>query len=125
MKKVLIVEDELITAKVLSKLISNNGFEVSGIIKNGEIVASVVKEKNPDLILMDIILQGEKDGISAMEDVRAFSNVPVIYITGYSDNATVERARKTDSSAFITKPYQTDFLVSVINKIFNNLIDKD
>ena len=78
MKKILIAEDEILSAKILSKIVNNEGYEVVDIIKNGDKVVESFKKNKPDLLLMDILLQGKSDGITAVEEIRKFSNVPVI-----------------------------------------------
>ena len=117
MKKILIVEDELIPAKLLKTILTRSNFEVVNISKNAEDAINSAKEKNPELILMDIRLQGDMDGIEAMHIIRQFSDVPVIYLTGNSDFQTKKRADETNSSGYFTKPYDNNELLKAVKEI--------
>ena len=125
MKKILVVEDEAIAAKLLTNFLSREGYEVLDVIKNGNYVTKAVKKNNPDLILMDIMLQGKKDGITAMKEVREFSKVPVIYISGYSDDKTIKNALETGSSNYFTKPYKSRELAKAIKRVFDKNLENE
>lgn len=103
MPRILIVEDERITAEDLKKSLEEAGYKVVGISASGEDALSKVDELNPDLVLMDIKLEGEMDGIEAAKRIRAKFGVPVIYLTAYSDEETVQRAKITEPSGYILK----------------------
>lgn len=125
MKKILIAEDELLSAKILSKIVVNEGYEVVDIIKNGDFVVESYKKNKPDLLLMDILLQGKSDGITAVEEIRKFSNVPVIYITSFSDKPTIRRAKKTTPVEYLTKPIDSSELLKIIKNVFDNCLKHD
>ncbi len=101
--KILIVEDERITAKDIKKSLEKAGHLVLAIVSTGEDAIKFSEEYKPDIVLMDIKLEGEIDGIEAAETIRSKFAIPVIYLTSYSDKSTVERAKKTHPSAFILK----------------------
>lgn len=103
-QKVLIVEDEMIIALMIEKMIINLGHTVIDKVTTGEAAIEVAGKSSPDIILMDIRLQGELDGIEAMEKIREHSEVPVIFITGNSDESYRKRVEKTDPLDFLTKP---------------------
>lgn len=103
-QKVLIVEDEMIIALMIEKMIINLGHTVIDKVTTGEAAIEVAEKSKPDIILMDIRLQGELDGIEAMERIREHSEVPVIFITGNSDESYRKRVEKTDPLDFLTKP---------------------
>lgn len=103
-KKVLIVEDEMIIALLIQKMVENLGHEVIGKLTRGEEAVTVAAEKNPDLILMDIRLQGEMDGIDAVSEIHRKAPIPVIYITGNTDKKYMEKVKGSDYLAFLTKP---------------------
>lgn len=103
-KRVLIVEDELIIALMIERMIQNLGHTVLAKVTNGEAAIEAAKEHNPDIILMDIRLQGEMDGIEAMSEIRRSSNIPVIYITGNSDENYRKRVEESKPLDFLTKP---------------------
>ena len=87
--RILVVEDERITAEDIKDSLNNLGYEVSDLVSSGEEAVKKVEELQPDLILMDIRLEGEMDGIDAVEEIREKYDIPVIYLTAYSDNRTV------------------------------------
>lgn len=109
---VLIVEDDVLLSLVEERLLKKLGYGVAGKAVNGEDAVTKAKELNPDAILMDISLKGELDGVQAMEMIREFSNVPVIYLSGNSDKYNMERARKTDYVDYLVKPITADDLVT-------------
>lgn len=117
-KKVIIVEDDLILNLLYESYLERLGFETKGELVYGKTAIESAKSNNPDLIIMDISLEGELDGIDAMLKIREFSEVPVIYITGNSDPYHVERAQETDYLEYLTKPIEFDDLKQVIEKHF-------
>jgi CheY-like chemotaxis protein len=113
--KILIVEDEIIIAKEIQNSLRGLGYPSSTIVKSGEVAIKIVREIHPDLILMDIMLQGNIDGIQAAEHIRERFDVPIIYLTAYSDDKTLERAKKTEPSGYILKPFEETELRTTIN----------
>lgn len=103
-KGVLIVEDELIIAMMMEKMIQNLGHEVLAKVTKGEDAIQAARNHNPDIILMDIRLQGEMDGIEAMSEIRQDSEVPVIFVTGNSDETYRKRVEESNPLDFLTKP---------------------
>lgn len=102
--KVLIVEDDMLLSMVEERLIKKLGFDVIGKTDNGSEAIEKTEELDPDIIVMDISLKGEMDGIEAMQMIRENSNVPVIYLSGSGDRYSYERAKKTGFTDFLTKP---------------------
>ncbi|WP_069130110.1 response regulator [Rhodohalobacter halophilus] len=115
-KKVLIVEDDLILSLLYENYMDKLGFETEGELVYGKTAIEAAKEADPDLILMDISLEGEMDGIEAMLEIRKFSDVPVIYITGNSDKAHQERAKHTDYADYLIKPIEFNELKASLVK---------
>ncbi len=115
-KKILIVEDELIIQLVNKQIVEQAGYKVCGLAADSASAIQLMKESLPDLILMDIKLEGEVDGIDTMKAIRVFSNVPVIYVTGNSDDMHVKRARETGMSDFLIKPVDFNTLIASIEK---------
>jgi len=103
---ILIVEDEAIIASVISGALKKFGYEVADILNSGEAAVATALQKKPDLILMDIRLQGELDGIAAAEQIQKQMDIPIIYLTAYADETTLERAKKTRPYGYIPKPFQ-------------------
>ena len=118
-KKVIIVEDDLILNLLYESYLERLGFQTEGELVYGKTAIETAKKIDPDLIVMDISLEGDVDGIDAMLKIREFSDVPVIYITGNSDSYHVERAGKTNYLEYLTKPIEFDDLKQAIDKHFS------
>lgn len=115
MNKVLIVEDEMIIALMIEKMLERLGFTVVGKVTSGEEAIEFASSRKPDLILMDIRLQGEMDGIEAIRFIKEKVNTKVIYISGNTDNLYKKRVKKTDCLGFLTKPITITELKKAIN----------
>ncbi len=102
--RVLIVEDDMLLSMVEERLIQKLGYSVVGKVARGMDAVEKALELEPDVIVMDISLKGDMDGIETMEMIREKSGVPVIYLSGSSDRYHYERAKKTDFVGFLTKP---------------------
>lgn len=102
--RILIVEDEVLFAEDLQQQVTDLGHQVVATVIAGEEVLQACAETGPDLVLMDIRLHGAMDGITAAEQLRAHFDLPVIYVTGYADDAVLERARKTEPLGYLVKP---------------------
>jgi DNA-binding LytR/AlgR family response regulator len=103
---ILIVEDESIVALDLATALHEDGYEVIGIADRAEKAIRLFNQHLVDVVLMDIHLAGPKDGIDTVIDLMNIRQTPVIYLTGFTDNETVERVKHTYPSAFLAKPYQ-------------------
>ncbi len=111
---ILIVEDEKIVALDIQNTLENNGFMVTGQADRGEEAIEKAGELHPDLVLMDIGLKGEMDGIEAAIQIRAQFDLPVIFLTAYSNPTVIDRARLAEPFAYIIKPFEERELVSNI-----------
>jgi CheY-like chemotaxis protein len=105
-RRALIIEDETLIAEDLEERLSSLGFSVIASVDSAEEGVTIAIQERPELILMDIRLTGEKDGVQAAEEIRQQIDVPIVYLTAYSDKVTVERAKRTDHDGFILKPFQ-------------------
>lgn len=103
-KKVLIVEDEMIIALLIERMVKNLGHEVVGKVSSGKEAVSVALQENPDIILMDIRLQGQMDGIEAMSIINEKVSIPVIFISGNTDKLYQEKVNNGDYIDFLSKP---------------------
>ncbi len=103
--RALIVEDEALVAEELRERLSRLGFSVIAAVDSGEEGVAIATRERPDLVLMDIRLKGEKDGLQAAKEIREQIDVPIVYLTAHSDRLTVDRAKKTDHDGFILKPF--------------------
>lgn len=120
-KTVMIVEDDLILNLLYESYLEKLGYDAEGELVYGKTAIEVAKKIQPDLILMDISLEGEIDGIDAMLEIRKFSDVPVIYITGNSDPYHVQRAKETGYLDYLVKPIEFNDLKDSLEKNFKQL----
>ena len=118
-KKVLIVEDDLIINLLYESYFERLGFDTEGELVYGKTAIELTKKLKPDLIVMDITLEGDLNGIDAMKEIRKFSEVPVIYITGNSDSMHLEQAKETNYLDYLTKPIEFEDLEKVLKEHFN------
>ncbi|MBA2612608.1 MAG: response regulator [Bacteroidetes bacterium] len=109
-KNIFIVEDEGILVLVNTMLIHELGHKVVGKSNNGLDAIQLIKKLKPDIILMDIKIKGDLDGIDTMKEIEKFANTAVIYITGNSDAETLARAKGTNMRSFLIKPINIEML---------------
>ena len=102
--KILIVEDDMIIGAKVSMQLTLLGYEVTGIVPRGEEAIMHVEENQPDIVLLDINLKGRLDGIETAQAMQKITDVPIIYVTANTDEATFNRAKETRPYAFIAKP---------------------
>ena len=112
--RILIVEDEGIVAVDIESRLIAMGYEAAGHADNGDEALALTGERRPDLVLMDIRLQGDMDGIMAADKIRQRFHVPVIFLTSYSERTTVERAKLAEPFGYLLKPFNDDELQSTI-----------
>lgn len=105
-RRILIVEDEAIVALDLKMQLEAMGYQVPATASSAQQARELVRTEVPDLILMDVRLQGDTDGIQAAEAIRREAHVPVIFLTSHSDDDTVQRAARVAPYGYLTKPYQ-------------------
>lgn len=104
-KKILIVEDDMIISLVVENMIKKLGHTLIGKAASGEEAIDLAKQHKPDIVLMDIRLKGEMDGIEAVNQIKAFMDTNVIYLTGNSDKVNYDRAKATNCIDLISKPF--------------------
>jgi len=103
--RILIVEDDMIIGANLSLLLTNLGYEITGLVPRGEEAVVHVRENPPHILLLDINLKGNLNGIDTAKAIQKYADIPILYLTANSDNATFELAKETRPKAFITKPF--------------------
>jgi PAS domain S-box-containing protein len=103
--RILIVEDDRIIARHLEHLLQKLGYRITASVSNGADAISSAHTTPPDLILMDIVLEGELDGIQTAEQIRHLANLPIIFLTAFADEAILQRARVTDPFGYVLKPF--------------------
>lgn len=119
--RILIVEDDMIIAANISLQLSNLGYEVTGIESRGEEAIVHAKENTPDILLLDINLKGTLDGIETARTIQQFRDIPIIYLTANSDEATFNKAKDTRPKAFIAKPFNRLNLQRTVELIVDQL----
>ncbi len=111
---ILIVEDERIIATDIRDSLSRMGYNVAAVVSTGEDAIEKAKTVNPDLVLMDIMLEGATDGVQAAEKILHSYNIPVVFLTAYSDDSTLQRAKHSEPFGFALKPFDEKELHSTI-----------
>lgn len=114
MVKILVVEDEHIVAMDLMTRLRNLGYEVPDSASSGEEAIEKAGRWRPDLVLMDIFLNGEMDGVQAAGRIRSQYNIPIIYLTAYADSSTLQRAKVTEPFGYVLKPFEERELLTTI-----------
>lgn len=120
-KKILLVEDDPTQQLLIERLINKLGHSLMGVVTTGRLaIMSVQRFNDIDLILMDVNLEGDIDGIQTMEEIRKHSNLKVIYISGYGTDEVKKRAVSTKYDAFLMKPVKMENLRAVIKEAFQD-----
>ncbi len=112
--KIFIVEDEAIVAESLCDQLEKLGYIVTGNAPSGEEALRNIKKELPDLVLMDIMLEGEMDGVEVAQQIRELYGIPVIFLTAYSDPETLGRAKLTEPFGYLIKPYNERELLTTL-----------
>ena len=114
MARILVVDDDSGIAMLVERHLTKMGYEVVGKASSGVEAIEKAKKLRPDLILMDIVMPGEKSGIDAAEEIKSEMDVPLIFLTGHTDEKVIESAKKVEPSGFIVKPYKERELQAAI-----------
>ena len=112
--RILIVEDERITALDIHDRLVRLGYGVAATVSSGEDAIACAVELHPDLVLMDIVLKGPLDGVQAAGQIRSRFNIPVVYLTAFSDSSTLQRAKVTEPFGYVLKPFEERDLQATI-----------
>jgi len=112
--KILIVEDEIRIGTYLQRCLERAGYDVIGVASTAESAVAEAERATPDLVLMDIGLWGEIDGVEAARRIRFQFNIPVVYLTGAADEKTLERAKVTEPLGYLLKPFKKQDLLTTI-----------
>ncbi|WP_407355150.1 response regulator [Methanolobus sp. WCC5] len=112
--KILVVEDESIIGLNIKKKLKNFGYTVPAIVSTGKEAIKMAEITFPDLVLMDVRLKGDMDGVDTAEEIRKSFDIPIIYLTAYSDDEVLEKAKRTEPYGYIVKPFKADDLHSNI-----------
>lgn len=111
---ILVVEDEPQMGVVIKQMLERKGYVVLGIAPTGEEALKIIEEKQPDLVLIDIVLKGPMDGIEFGRRIKAQYNIPIVYSTAYVDESNLQRAKETEPFAYLIKPYDMQELYATV-----------
>jgi DNA-binding LytR/AlgR family response regulator len=120
MIKVLVVEDNAIVAEDIAAKLRKHDLTVTGICSSGEEAVEAAQIDPPDLVLMDIKLSGRIDGITSATIIKKAKDLPIIYLSDFTDNKTIERAKKTFPENYLSKPFAEVELIRAIDLAFHN-----
>ncbi len=118
MRSVLVVEDEALIALDLACSIEALGYKVLGPASNGDDARRIAASETPDLLLMDVSIQGKADGIDTARAIAEKNPVRVIFLTAHTDAATRRRAEEMQPAAFLTKPYNARQMQAILEAAF-------
>ncbi len=117
-KRIMVVEDEGITAMRIKKSLEQMGYDVTSTVYSGEEAVIKAAEDRPDLVIMDIVLAGKMDGIEAAGQIRSRLNIPIVYLTAHSDERMLKRIKDTEPFGYINKPFDEQELRVVVEIAF-------
>ncbi len=112
--RIMVVEDESIVAEDLRRTLEKMGYAVPGVAASGEDAIHQARALRPSLVLMDIALKGRMDGIEAAERIRTDLHIPIVFLTAYADDETLQRARVSEPFGYILKPFENRELHTTI-----------
>jgi len=113
-QRVIIIEDDEITSLNLNMSLQKHGYSVVAVCDNAEQAKNKIQTHNPDVLIIDISLQSSNDGIELAKSIKEKYNIPFIYLTSYSDEATINQAKRTEPYGYIVKPFDPNSLHATI-----------
>lgn len=123
---VLVFEDESIVSKDIQHSLKKLGYNVVGASPTGELALELVKSTNPDIVLMDIMLKGDIDGVEVAKMIKEKYSVPIIFITAYADEATLSKAKISEPSGYIIKPFkEVDLHTTIEIAIYKHIKEQE
>jgi len=125
-QSIMVVEDEWVISEQICKDLKGLGYTVCGTASTGDEAIRKAETENPDLILMDIILKGKMDGIEAAERITSQFDIPVIYLTAYTNHDYIERAKQTKPFGYLVKPFvKKELHINIEMALHKHRIDKN
>ena len=120
-KKVMIFEDQLVAAMALEVMLNMNGYESLGSYDSADKVVDLYNESQPDVILMDIMLNGTSTGLEAAEQLRDVSDVPILFVSALNDGDTMNQIKSIKNADLYVKPYREDIVKQGIPALLNQV----
>lgn len=125
-KRILLVEDELLIARHIEQMVKNLGYQVAGVVESGEQALRVAAEQAPDLVLMDIRLKGQLDGIEAATRIWKLYSIPIVYLTAFTDEDTLVKATLAEPFGYLIKPFdEKELLVAIELAFYKHQVDTE
>ena len=125
-ERILIIENESIIARDLEISLEKLGWQVCGIAHTGRTAVEKTRAMKPDLLLVDIRLDGKMDGIDVVEEIAGFTDIPIIYLTDFADDETLKRAKITLPYGYIVKPFEEGLLQAAIEmEVYKHRVEKE
>jgi FOG: CheY-like receiver len=125
-ENILVVEDEWVVADQICRNLKDFGYTVCSTASTGDEAIERAEAERPDLILMDIVLKGKMDGIEAADRITSQFNIPVIYLTAYTNQEYIERAKQTNPFGYLVKPYnQKELYANIEMALHKHRVDKE
>lgn len=123
--QILVVEDNSIVGKDIQKRLTTMGYAVPNVAATGNRALEMVEESKPDLVLMDIMLKGNLDGMETAQQMASKHNIPVVYLTAYSDDSTLEKAKATGAFGYLLKPFnETELHTTIELALFKHAMER-
>jgi len=123
--KILIVEDEAVIAMELEERLGRMGYEITGVCASGDAALQSIAAQRPDIVLMDICIQGDKDGVEVAAEIGARFDIPVVYVTAHSDELTLQRAKATGPFGSLLKPFrELDLHAAVEMALYKHVMEQ-
>jgi two-component system, response regulator PdtaR len=116
-KKIMVVEDETIIALDIKNRLESIGYVVCAIVPSGEEALRIIEDVKPDLVLMDIVLRGDMDGMQTAESISTENKIPVVFLTSYSDEKTLQLAHKISPYGYLVKPFNENDLKTKLENV--------
>ena len=124
-RKVLVVEDESLIARALTKILNKFNYDIIGIANDSDAALRLLSETKPDIILMDIRIDGKLDGIQTAELIIANYDIPIVYMSSLDDQKTIDRAKQTQPFGYVTKPFEEkDIKIALEMSLFQYDMEK-
>ncbi|GBO52120.1 circadian input kinase A [Pseudanabaena sp. lw0831] len=112
--QVVIVEDERLVAQDIAQILRDEGYFICAIASDGQTAIEKILEFSPDLVLLDIRIKGEIDGIDVAKFIQSFCDIPIVYLSAFSDSETLKRAQLTNPMGYVVKPFRSEQLLTTI-----------
>lgn len=124
-KSILIIEDSEIVSMHLQKVLQRANYNILAILTSGEDAINFINYQTPDLIIMDVLIEGKYDGIETSLEINKIKDIPVIYLTALNDRKTIDRAKLTFPNTFLSKPFaEAELLSNVELSLFKHEAEK-